>query len=99
MATSLVIGDALKIKMKKMKKIRKQKDMNIKIKKIEGVFYHWDQKGHMSNDFWVQKNGHYKKFEKEEKAINGNEDDLVLCLLMSESKIEIKKILFVEDVK
>ena len=32
LATNLVIGDALKIKMKKMKIIRKQKDMNVKIK-------------------------------------------------------------------
>ena len=31
MATNLVIGDALKIKMKKMIIIRKQKDMNVKI--------------------------------------------------------------------
>ena len=32
MATNLAIGDALKIKMKKKKIIRKQKDTNIKIK-------------------------------------------------------------------
>ena len=34
MATNLAIGDVLKIKMKKMKIIRKQKDMNIKTKNL-----------------------------------------------------------------
>ena len=37
------------------------------------------------------KKGHYKEFEKAEKAIDGDEDDLMLCLLMSESKNECKK--------
>ena len=35
MATNLVIGDALNIKMKKIKIMRKQTDMNIKIKKLK----------------------------------------------------------------
>ena len=46
--------------------------------------------------------GHYKKFQKAEEAIDGDEDDLLLCLfMMSESKKEIKKktVRFVEDVK
>ena len=55
----------------------------------------------MSKDCWAQKNGHYKKFEKAERAIGGDEDDLVLCLLMRESKKEIKKkkVRFMEDIK
>ena len=54
----------------------------------------------MSKDCWALKNSHFKKFEKAEKAIDGDEDDLVLCSLMSESKKEIKKkkVRFMEDV-
>ena len=45
--------------------------------------------------------GHYKKFQKAEEAIEGDEDDLLLCLFMSESKKESKKkkVWFAEDVK
>ena len=54
----------------------------------------------MSKDCGAQKNGHYKKIEKAEKAVDKDEDNLVLCLLMSESKKESKKkkVWFVEDV-
>ena len=45
----------------------------------------------MSKDCQVPKNGHYKKFAKAEKAIDGDEDNLVLCSLTSESKKETKK--------
>ena len=49
----------------------------------------------MSNDCWDQKYGNnYKKVEKAEKAINGDEDEVVLCLLTMKNKKEnIKKIL------
>ena len=42
-----------------------------------------------------------KKIEKAERAIKRDEDDVVFCLLMSESKKEckIKKVWFPEDVK
>ena len=55
----------------------------------------------MSKDCRVQKYGHNKKFEKEERAIDRDEDDVLLCLLLSESKKECKnkKVWFVEDVK
>ena len=55
----------------------------------------------MRKDCRAQKSSHHKKFEKAEKAIDGNEDDLVLCSLMSESKKESKKkkLWFTEDVK
>ena len=55
----------------------------------------------MSKDCQAWKYGHYKKFEKAERAIDGEEDDLVLCLLTSESTKECKnkKVLFAGDVK
>ena len=55
----------------------------------------------MSKDCWEQKYGNnYKKFEKGEKAIDGDENDVVLCLLMTENKKEnVKKVQFAEDVK
>ena len=53
--------------------------------------YHCGQKGHMSKDCWAWKNGHYKNFEKAERAIDSGEDDLVLCLLTRESKKGNKK--------
>ena len=44
----------------------------------------------MSKDCMAQKNGSYKKFEKAEKAIDGDGDgdELVLCSLMRDSKKE-----------
>ena len=55
----------------------------------------------MSKDCWEWKNGHHKKFEKAEKAVDGDGEDLVLCPLMSESKKEIekKKVRFTENGK
>ena len=54
----------------------------------------------MSKDCWAWMYGH-KKIEKAERAIKRDEDDVVFCLLMSESKKEckIKKVWFPEDVK
>ena len=40
----------------------------------------------MSQDCWVQEYIHHEKFEKTEGAIDGDEDDVVLCLLTSENK-------------
>ena len=45
----------------------------------------------MSNDCQAQKYSHHKKFEKAEKAFDGDGYDLVLCLMMSESKKGCKK--------
>ena len=71
--------------------------MYIKVKNLKecGTFV---VKGHMSKDCWAWKTSQYKKFEKAEKAIDG---DLLLCLLTSESKKEIKpkKVRFAQDVK
>ena len=55
----------------------------------------------MSKDCQARKNDHYKKFEKAERAFDGDEDDMVLCLLMSEGKKESKKkkVLFTQDLK
>ena len=53
----------------------------------------------MSKDCRAWKYGHNKKFKKEERAMDGDEDDVMLCLLMSESKKEYKKVWFMEDVK
>ena len=72
--------------MKKMKIIRKQKRYEYKNEEFEGVCYHCSQKGHLSKDYWVQKNDQHKKFEIAEKSIDTDEDDLVLCSLKSESK-------------
>ena len=45
--------------------------------------------------------GHNKRFEKAEKAIDADEEDMVMCLLASESKKECKKkkVSFTKDVK
>ena len=56
----------------------------------------------MSQDCQERKYGNNnEKFEKEEKAIDGDEDDVVSCLLMMESKQESikKKVWFTEVVK
>ena len=66
MAINLSIGDALKIKMKNKKIIRKQ---IIKTEKFDGICYHCIQKGHISIDCRAQKNGYYKKFEKAERPL------------------------------
>ena len=55
----------------------------------------------MSKDCWARKYGQNKKIEKAERAIDGDEDDVVLCLLTSESKKECKnkKGWFMENIK
>ena len=76
--------------------------MKIKIKKINGVCYHCTRKGYMSWDYWERKYGNIsKKFEKAEKAIDGDEDEVVLCLLMMACRrVSVKKkVWFAEDVK
>ena len=45
----------------------------------------------MRKDCLAQKYCHNEKFEKAEKAIDGVEDDVVMCLLMSKNKKESKK--------
>ena len=52
-------------------------------------------------DCRAQKNGHYKKIEKAERAVEGDKVGLVLCLLMSACNkiIKKKKVWFVNDVK
>ena len=44
------------------------------------MYYHCGQKGHMSKDCRAWKYGYHKKFEKAEKDVDRDEDDLVLCL-------------------
>ena len=55
----------------------------------------------MSKVCWVRKFSHHKKFEKAERATNKDEDDMVLCSLITENKKENakKKVWFAEDVK
>ena len=55
-------------------------------KKFDGICFHCGQKGHMSKDCRVWKNGSNKKFEKAEKAIDG--DELVLCSLRRDNNHE-----------
>ena len=54
--------------MKKIKIIRKQKNMNIKTK-FEGVCYHCSKKGHMCKDGKVQKMAMIKKLKKQKKPL------------------------------
>ena len=51
-----------------------------KNKIFNGLHHHCGRKGHMNRDC--------KKDEKAQKAIDGNEDNLILCLLM----MDIKKV-------
>ena len=85
----------------KNEKEEKEKKVECKNRKFEGIFYQCGQKGHIGKDCRVQKNGHYKKFEKAERAIDRDRDKLVLCSLMSECKTKRieKKVWFAEDVK
>ena len=57
----------------------------------------------MSEDCRAQRYGSYKKFEKAEKAIDGDGDELLLCSLMRDSKkennTEKKKVWFVDNIK
>ena len=55
----------------------------------------------MSKNCWLWKCGHNKIFEKAERAIDGDEDDVVFCLLTSESEKDCKKnkAWFMKDVK
>ena len=79
MATNLEIRDVLKIKIKKKKNIRIQKNY-YKNRKFDGVCYHCSRKGHISEDCWGQKYGNNcKKTDKAENATDGDEDDMVLC--------------------
>ena len=57
-----------------------------KNKKFDGICYHRGQRGHRSKDCWAWRNGRYKKFKKEERSIEGEGDELVLCSLMMDSK-------------
>ena len=97
-ATNLVIGDVPKNNYKKEENEKKNEYKN---KKFEGMCYHCGQKGRMSKDCRVRRNGSYKKFEKAEKAINGDGDELVLCSLTRDSKkkSEKKKVRFANNVK
>ena len=45
----------------------------------------------MSKYCLVQKYGNHEKFEKTERAIDGNEDGMVLCSLTSEKKEKKRK--------
>ena len=99
MATNLATEGAQKIKMKKKKITRKQKDMNIKMKNLRECATIAVRKGNMSKDCQAWKYSHNKKFEEAERAIDGDENDVVLCLLMCESKNECKKVHFAEDVQ
>ena len=67
--------------MKKKKNIKKTEKNDYKNRKFDGVCYYCSRKGHMSKDCWEWKYGNNKKFERAKKAIDGNEDDMILCLL------------------
>ena len=69
-----------------MKKEENEKKSDYKNRKFDGICYHCGQKGHISKDCGARKNSSYKKFEKAEKAIDG--DELVLCSLMRDNKKE-----------
>ena len=76
---------------KENKKDKKTEQNDQRNKKFNGLCYHCGRKGHMSNDCRERKYNNNKRYEKPEKAIDGDEDDLVLCLLMMEIEKNIKK--------
>ena len=53
----------------------------------------------MNKNCWARKYGNHKKFEKAERAIDGDEDDLVLYSLTKENEKENAKKKVQEDVK
>ena len=61
----------------KNEKEENNKKAENKNRKFDGICYHCSQKEHISRDCQAWKNGNYKKFEKAEKAVDGDEDDLV----------------------
>ena len=81
-----------------MKNIRKQKTENNddENKKFDRVYYHCGRKEYMSWDCRKRKYGNIKKYEKLEKAIDGDEGNLLLCSLTMKNKKDSR---FVEDVK
>ena len=82
------------------KKEENEKKNDYNNNRFEGICYHCGQKGHNSRDCRVQKNGYNKKFEKAEKAIDG--DELLSCSLMRDNKKEKnteKKVRFMENEK
>ena len=58
----------------KNEKEENEKKVEYKNRQFEGICYHFGQKGHISRDCWVWKNGHYKKFEKAERAVDRDGD-------------------------
>ena len=86
----------------KNKKEENDKKTEYKNRKVDGISNHCCQKGNISRECWAWKNSHYKKFKKAKKAVDEDKDDLVLFLLMSESKTKEnkkEKDRFAEDVK
>ena len=73
-------------KNEKEEKYKKSEKYDNKNRKFKGLCYHSGGKVHMSEDCWEQKYVTYKKIEKTEKAIDGDEDYVVLCLLTTENK-------------
>ena len=63
--------------------------------------YHCSGKGHISKDGRKRKYNNKKQYEKAEKAIDEDKDDLVVCSLSMENEKENakKKVWFAEDVK
>ena len=68
------------------KKEENKKKNEYKNKKFECICYHCGQKGHISEDCRALRNNSYKKFEKAERAVDRDGDELVLCSLMRDIK-------------
>ena len=53
-------------------------------RKNNGICYHCERKGHRRRDCKDQQNGCEKKNKKGKKAIDGDDDELVLCSFMED---------------
>ena len=62
---------------KKNEDNKKTERHEYKNKEIDGVCYHCGQKGHMSKDCCMQKNGHYKNLRKQKKPLM--EMEMIWC--------------------
>ena len=76
-----------------------KKEKNDNKNYFDWVCYHCSKKGQMSNDCHMRKSNETRS-EKAEKAVDGDDDELVFSLFTSKNKKKKKKkVWFVEDVK
>ena len=102
MVTNLEIKDVLKMKMKKNENYKKREKNEHKNKNLTVYATFGGEQGHMSQDCWERKYCNNNKiFKKADKAVDGDKDNIVSCLLTTKDKKDNvkKKVWYLEVVK